>query len=225
MNVLLADDDETTRALLAALVRRLGHTVTAVADGQAAWEAFEREEHALVIADWQMPGLSGMELCRRIRESVGDRTFVLVVTSRTNSADLQHALDVGADDYMTKPVPLDQFRARVVIAERRIAVNVARRHAEIELARMRWLGGVWQTVLTLQHEVNNPLAALYGQLELLAVEVELTSEAMAYVNGALGQAKRITGVVRQLSELRNASTIERFPGLAMLDLSERRSTE
>ncbi|HTR76481.1 MAG TPA: response regulator [Gemmatimonadaceae bacterium] len=219
MNVLLADDDGTTRTLLAAAVRRLGHTVTAVSDGQTAWETFEREQHALVVADWQMPGLDGMDLCRRIRDAVGDRTFLLVVTGRSESHDLQRALDAGADDYLTKPVTLDHFRARIAIAERRLVVNAARRNAEAEVARMRWLSGIGHTVLALQHEVNTPLGALYGYLELLMNEVELSPTGIAHVTGALDQAKRISAVVRQLSELKRVSTVERVPGLPMLDLS------
>ena len=83
MEVILADDTALTRRLLQATLEQRGHTITAVADGAEAWLAFERSAPPLVVLDWQMPGLDGVEVCRRIRASSASRdVFVLMVTSR-----------------------------------------------------------------------------------------------------------------------------------------------
>ena len=217
--VLVADDDTTSRTLLASRAHRLGHSIAVAADGTEAWEAFERLRPNLVIADWMMPGLDGLALCQRIRERVGDECFIMLVTSRDGHEDLDVALHAGADDYLAKPVTAAQFRARLVIARRRLEQAKARRAAEQEAARLRWLAGIGQTVLLLQHEINNPLTALFGWLESIGVDGSLSEADQRCVEGALEQVERIADVVRRLSTLDHASTVERIPGLAMLDLS------
>ncbi len=218
IRVLIAEDDTTTRALLSAHVRRAGYAMHAVANGRAAWEAFQAEPFDLVIADWLMPEVDGLELCRRVRERAGDESFVMVVTSRDGTEDLRAALAAGADDYLVKPVAAEQFHARLVIAERRLALSRARRIAEAEAASMRWLAGIGQTVLTLQHEINNPLTALYGSLEALLEAPDLPGHLAYEADRARAQAERIAGVVSRLATLKDPSTVELIPGVPMLAL-------
>jgi len=112
------------RLLLSRVLERAGHSVVrAAADGVEAWEAFQTARSPLLILDWEMPRLDGLELCRRIRASDrGDEPFILVVTARDRTEDLAAVLDAGADDYMAKPVTADNLQARLRIAERRIEV-------------------------------------------------------------------------------------------------------
>jgi CheY-like chemotaxis protein len=220
LRVLVADDDATSRGQLAALVRAKGHAVTTAVDGLDAWVAFDTFQPQLVIVDWLMPGMDGLELCSRIRRRSGDECFVMLVTSREGSQDLQAALAAGADDYLPKPVTADQFWARIVIAARHLALARARRIAEGELARMRWLAGIGHTVVTLQHEVNNPLTALFGALESAAESPDVSPETREHIGAALREADRIADVVRQLSSLEAPAMVERFPGLPMIALAE-----
>jgi DNA-binding response OmpR family regulator len=131
MHVIIADHDPTMAALLRGVVEREGHTVVSVvADGEAAWNAFQQDPVPLMIVDWVMPRLDGLGLCRRIRESELGDPFLLVVTGRDGKDDLLAALDAGADDYITKPVGRDELAARLRIAERRIEITGARKQAE-----------------------------------------------------------------------------------------------
>lgn len=215
--VLVADDDRTTRTYLASLVQKLGYSVVAAANGEEAWSMFEAIKPELVVVDWIMPKVDGLELCRRIRASVGEDAFVLVVTSRSESEDLQSALLAGVDDYLVKPVLPGHLQARLVIAERRLALARARRAAVEEAATLRWLAGIGQTVLTLQHEVNNPLTALFGCLEALG-SADLPPGLAEEVAVAASQAKRIADVIRRLSAAKHHETIEIVPGKRMLVL-------
>ena len=83
MDILVADDDRTARFLLSSTLIELGHSVTEATNGCEAWEAWKREHHQLVISDWMMPGVDGLELCRRIRaeEELGF-VYIILITAR-----------------------------------------------------------------------------------------------------------------------------------------------
>ena len=218
MKVLIAEDSAPTRRMLEVTLQRRGYEVTAAADGQAAWEAFERERPELVILDWQMPILDGLEVCRRIR-AAGEETFVLMITSRDDEGDLANALEAGVDDYVMKPVTAEHFRARLRIAERRIALGAARRRAEEALVHARWLAGIGETALAVQHEINNPLAAAIMHLAL-AAECECTPEVREHVELVSEQVRRIAAVVTRLRTLDEPRSVEYVDGARMLDLSK-----
>ena len=112
-------------------------------DGEQALHIFEADHPQLVIIDWNMPRLTGVDVTKHIRSSEWSReTFVVMLTARDGGEDLLAALDAGVDDYVTKPVMLSHLRARIAIAERRVDQDAARWRAESELAQSRWLAGV-----------------------------------------------------------------------------------
>jgi DNA-binding response OmpR family regulator len=217
-SVLVADDDNGTRLRLEALVRELGHPVRAASDGVEAWRLFEEAPAAIVITDWLMPGMDGLELCSRIRQHSGEQSFVMIVTARDGRDDLGLALGAGIDDYVTKPLVKELFQARLRIAERRLVIAKERREAEAKAARLRWLAGIGQTVLTFQHELNNPLTALYGHLELLLESSVLAEDVRDEISAAFRQAERITGIVRMLAATNEHHTREVYSGFPMLSI-------
>ena len=209
MKVIVADDSALVRHLIEAAVLDRGHEPLAVEDGAAAWAMFEREHPPLVIVDWQMPEMDGLEVCRRIRSSPFARdTFVLVVTGRIEGDDVVNALDAGADDYLFKPFTPPSITARLAIAERRIAANEARWAAEEALANAQWMAGIGQTALAIQHEVNNPLAALLGNVQLMLMEDDLPKDIRVLGDGMLAQARRVANIVKRLSAVEAPRTVE-----------------
>jgi two-component system cell cycle response regulator len=119
MMVLLAEDDAATRRLLAAAVESFGHQVALAADGRQAWEMFTQGDFNFVITDWLMPGLDGLELCRRIR--VSDRpsyVYVIIVTSCRGQEDFITGMSAGADDFIIKPLNRRELQVRMRAAER-----------------------------------------------------------------------------------------------------------
>ena len=220
MKVLVADDDPTTRALLCAVLAELGHETEQAADGDEAWRCFQESRHPLVVLDIEMPKLDGLEVCRRIRSSDEKReTFILVLTGRDHPEDLAAVLDAGADDYVTKPTSVEHVRARIVIADRRSTQDAARRKAESDLAVARWRAGIGEAAIALQHEINNPLAALLGHAELLLMEFKDRGEQNEQAQIILDQARRIGEVVKRIAKLRNPQSVEYLEGARMLDLS------
>jgi diguanylate cyclase (GGDEF)-like protein len=127
MRAVIADDDPVTMAILSGALRRWGIEVIAAPDGTRAWEALAAvPAPELAIIDWMMPGLDGIEICRRIRQD--DRLagmYVLLLTGRGSRTDLVVGLDAGADDYMIKPIDTEELRARVQVG-RRVATLQAR---------------------------------------------------------------------------------------------------
>lgn len=222
MRVLIADDDPLMRLLHEEVLRACGHEPLLASDGVKAWAAFQAETPPMVILDWQMPGLDGLEVCRRIRgHEAGDTTFVLVVTVRDAFDDLTSVLDAGADDYMSKPVTPDNLKARLRIAERRIEVSRAKKAAEEQLRRARYLAGIGETTLALHHEINNPLAALLTHTSLIESGILGATEARESIAVIGEQARRIADVVKRLSAIereRRAASIEYLNETRMLDL-------
>jgi DNA-binding response OmpR family regulator len=220
MRVLLAEDDDFMRLLVEAVLRAVGHDVLATTNGEEAWEAFQRERPRMAILDWQMPVLDGLEVCRRIREVDPDRmTTIIVVTARDANEDLFRALDAGVDDYVVKPVTPEQLQARLTIAERRMGQDDLRREMERRLAEAQRLAGIGETTLALQHEINNPLAALLGNAALISSGLVRDDEATACLQVIVEQAQRIGAVVKKLATMRNLQSVEYVQGSRMIDLS------
>lgn len=119
MKVLIAEDDTVSSYVLAARVRKMGHEVLTAADGNCAWATYQREHPRLVITDWMMPEMDGLELCRRIR-SVEHRayTYIVLLTALSGREKYFEGMDAGADDFVTKPLETDGLQARLRVAER-----------------------------------------------------------------------------------------------------------
>ncbi|RSN05825.1 DNA-binding response regulator [Nonomuraea sp. WAC 01424] len=133
MHVLVADDDEAVRRSLTHALTREGYDVSVAADGLRALEAASGGRQDAVVLDIMMPGLDGLEVCRRLRAG-GDRTPILMLTARDLVGDRVAGLDAGADDYLVKPFALEELRARLRALLRRSApAQGLLRYADLEL--------------------------------------------------------------------------------------------
>ncbi|MBM3810010.1 MAG: diguanylate cyclase [Acidimicrobiia bacterium] len=115
MDILIADDSAVSRRLLEADLKKWGYRVITASDGTEAWNILSGEEAPrLVILDWMMPGLSGLEVCRRVREQANDHyTYILLLTSRHEKEDLIAGMEAGADDYLVKPFDQNELKVRL----------------------------------------------------------------------------------------------------------------
>jgi len=203
------------------VLQGLGRTYETADDGAQAWSAWERSRHPLVVLDIEMPNMDGLEVCRRIRAADADRhTFILVLTGRDRAADLESVLDAGADDYVTKPVTGQRLVARMRIAQRRMADEAARRETEEELRKARWLAGIGETTVTLQHEINNPLAGLLGTAELMLFEAKERGQPTGELAVIIEQARRIVALVKRMGEIRDPQSVPYAGKAKMIDLKD-----
>ncbi len=121
MDVLVVDDETIVLRLLTKLVTEQGHNVVAFSDAEEAWKAFQKNPYRLLVLDWLMPGMSGLDLCRKVRESrEGSYCVIIIVTAMTKPHHLEEVLEAGADDYLKKPVNRDLLNVRLTIAERKV---------------------------------------------------------------------------------------------------------
>jgi diguanylate cyclase (GGDEF)-like protein len=137
VKVLIADDDAATRQLLKRVLREAGCQVLLAADGLQAWETYRTGGVSLVITDWEMPGLSGIELCSRIRrhDQVG-YTYIIFITTRSGHDHMIEGLSAGADDFISKPVHPEELRVRLRVAQRILSLEAHLRQANHDLVRM-----------------------------------------------------------------------------------------
>ena len=134
MKILLVEDHADSRRNLQRLIERRGHEVVAVSSAEEAETALAAQRFPFLILDWMLPGKSGVELCRELRNhSGGDEMFILLVTARGDTEDLQQALEAGANDYLTKPLDLGLLNVRLSVAERQIRELAERNHARAAL--------------------------------------------------------------------------------------------
>jgi two-component system cell cycle response regulator len=124
MKILIAEDDTTSRLLFSATLRKLGHTVTAVEDGRKAWEAWIQNDYSLLISDWMMPHVDGLQLCRMVRaEPTLQYTYIILLTAMDSKGSYLEGMDAGADDFITKPLDEEHLAARLRVAERILGLH------------------------------------------------------------------------------------------------------
>jgi CheY-like chemotaxis protein len=130
MRILIAEDDRVSRRLLEITLANWGHEIDLAVDGLHAWEALrDPDAPSLVLLDWMMPELDGVEVCRRVRDASGSQLpYIILLTSRGRSEDIAEGLGAGADDYITKPFNLQELQARILVG-----LRIVRLHKEGQL--------------------------------------------------------------------------------------------
>ncbi|MEJ7590400.1 MAG: response regulator [Planctomycetaceae bacterium] len=126
MKVLVADDDPVSRRLLQNYLQKWGYDVVVTTNGAEAWRMIEQEEFQMVISDWMMPELDGLDLIRRIRQHPPDHyVYTILLTSRSQKDDFVAGMDAGADDFVSKPFDQDELHVRLRAGERIVNLELA----------------------------------------------------------------------------------------------------
>jgi putative two-component system response regulator len=124
MRVLIVDDDDIATDVLANAITQFGHQVTSAKDGFEALELIRSGEYRLVVLDWEMPGMTGIELCRRIRERYASGyVYIILLTARCGTQNIVEGLNAGADDFITKPFEPQELNVRIHAGSRILALE------------------------------------------------------------------------------------------------------
>ncbi|MBA3009577.1 MAG: response regulator [Proteobacteria bacterium] len=190
MKILIAEDDFVSRLLVKKAVTKIGHEVIVAENGQQAWEAFQEHEPDMVISDWMMPEMDGLELCRRIRKSDKKTySYIILLTAKDKTTDLVEVFDAGADDYIIKPFKPDELRSRIKSGERITSLE-SRHHAlqetllvknkkldetlqalketQAQAMQSEKMASIGQLAAGVAHEINNPIGFVGSNLEALS---------------------------------------------------------
>lgn len=148
MRVLIADDDPTALLLLESALVEWGYEVVRAQDGNEAWEMLHRSDHPpLAILDWMMPGMDGIEICRKLRhESDESYVYLILLTGKTSTRDIVAGMEAGADDYVSKPFEEQELKVRLRAGRRIAELNEALRIQ----AKCDALTGIWNRRMILE---------------------------------------------------------------------------
>ena len=138
MRILIAEDDRISRTVLVRSLERLGYECECAQDGVQALEMHDTGDFQMIISDWMMPAMDGLELCRQVRRRGEDAgagyTYFVLLTAQETKESFVAGMEAGADDYLTKPLDRDQMRARLIAADRIMSLHqkLANQASELE---------------------------------------------------------------------------------------------
>jgi len=206
IHALVVEDDEDMRGLIVKVVQMRGHQVIGCGNAETAWTTYQEGSFSIVFLDWELPGMDGLELCRKVRSHPkGERSVIVMITARDQSDDLQAVLRAGANDYIAKPVTLDMLKVRLAIAEQSVR-NIDRRYEAEDALREQQ-----ETVQDLKRQLNEKtqfrdligksrsMGQLYAQIRDLA-KVDTT----VLIEGETGTGKELVARAIHFSSQRKA---------------------
>jgi signal transduction histidine kinase len=175
MKVLIAEDDAVSRRLLRGTLEKFGHEVTEAVTGSEALKRFDEAEFPIVITDWMMPEMDGVELIRRIRaKNLLNYAYLILLTAKSQHEDLIQGMDSGADDFLTKPFDRDELRVRLGAAERVLNLqktladqNRQLREAQASLVQNEKFASIGQLAIGVANEINAPISEVGDSLTVL----------------------------------------------------------
>jgi len=196
MKILIAEDDFTSRSMLESILTKSGYTVMGTTNGIAAYETLqEKNAPQMAVLDWEMPGMDGQTLCRKLRIlNLKTPLYLILLTSRNNPEDLIQGLDAGADDYVTKPYNRAELQARI---------NVGRRLIDYQnkMLEREKLEGVLEMAGAVCHELNQPLQTVSGYLDLFMMDMDETDKNYRYAESIQSGVTRIGKLTRKIMSI------------------------
>lgn len=166
MKVLIADDSKSMRQMLQGTLEEVGYEVIVTENGQQAWETLREGNVRLVILDWMMPHMDGLEVCRKLqKENVLSLIHIILLTSRDGTENVIAALQAGASDYICKPFHPDELLARLKAGER--IVNM-----QVQLSHMQKMDAIGHLAAGIAHEINTPLQYIGTNIKFIQESLE-----------------------------------------------------
>jgi DNA-binding response OmpR family regulator len=224
--VLVIEDKQDNLALIEEILESDGYQVFCAKDGVLGLEMARTSRPDCVILDIQMPGLDGFEICRRLKVEGHTRDIPVLFLSAKylDEESVVRGLDIGGQDYLLKPFNCAELlaRVRVLVRIKRTDDTLRKAYDELRIAQEALLNSqrletVRQVVATLTHELNQPLTAVLGNAEMLALDLS-EPEHMESVGVIMREAARMSDIVQRLAEASRLDVVPYVPGVSMLSV-------
>jgi diguanylate cyclase (GGDEF)-like protein len=219
MKILAAEDNLIFQSMLRSMLSKWGYEVLTARDGVEAWEILQsKEAPRLAVLDWMMPGLDGVEVCRRLREGPQEPyTYVLLLTGRTDCQDLVEGMEAGADDYLTKPFNTLELRARLRAGRRIVQLQEELLAAREELRRQATHDGLTEllnrcAVLDVLHTELARSSRDHAPISILLADIDHFKAVNDAHGHQAGDAVLVEASVRMKSVIRTYDAIGRYGG-------------
>jgi CheY-like chemotaxis protein len=214
--ILVVDDQAINVQLLKRKLERAGMEVMTASNGLEALERVKAQTPDLILLDLMMPDMDGIEVCQRLQERSDTRSIpVIFVTARTTKESRLEGLAVGAVDYITKPIDLEETVARVQTQLRFAAINRENLELQRRLEESRRAATIGAVAQGIAHNLNNLLGVVIGYLDLIKSGYEKPALVKKNAQSLDDAIQRIVGIVRQLSSL----VVKSRPDLTRVDLT------
>lgn len=217
--VLIVEDDPDTRFILRRSLEKSKYEVEATENGKTALKALESFSPKVIIADWTMPEMDGLELCQILKDEPRYKLiYFIILTARSSLKDRVTGLDFGADDFLIKPVETQELLARI-----RSGVRI--HNLQSELKQVEHKKAIIEMACTIGHQINNPLSSLLLSLENLIQEATIdkaknTQEDIMIIRESV---ERIKNLVQKLMNIQNPEIVKYAGEKQMLKIDNKES--
>ena len=169
MKVLIAEDNAVSQNIIKKILENQGYEVITADNGRQAWELLQKNDIQIVITDWMMPEMDGPTLCRKIRAAtLPNYVYLILLTAKDKKEDLISGFTSGADDFVTKPVNLNELRARMQAGERVVKLEENLKKSQVQLLQSEKMASIGQLAAGVAHEINNPTGFVSSNLKTLS---------------------------------------------------------
>jgi diguanylate cyclase (GGDEF)-like protein len=212
--VLVVDDEPVIRMILQRSLSSAGYKVLLAEDGESCLEILKREEPEVLILDWILPNMDGMDVCRKVREDqLAKPPYIIVMTIIRGAKSRIHALNTGADDYASKPIDVDELLARVRVGMR---IEALKR----QIARAEKLEGVMQMAGAVAHELSQPLTALMGLADLALMRMDASDQNYRHIAQIVELAQRLGDLVKKIGSIMKYETMDYVGHTKIVDIDK-----
>jgi len=213
MKVLIAEDDAVSRKLLEEVLMQWDYEVITACDGNEAWELLKMPNAPeLVILDRMMPGMDGIEICKKIRQmETNDVSYIILLTVLDRKENIVEGLEAGANDYITKPFDHNELRARIKVGQRVVELQRV-------LNEREKLSGAIEMAGAVCHEFNQPLQVIMGYAEMLLFDVSSTSELKLKINEIKKSSVKLGKLIRKLQKITQYKTKDYIGTTKIIDI-------
>ena len=212
--ILVVEDEQDTKYILETLLKRSGYEIRTANNGLEALEVLQNFKPHVILADWTMPLMDGVELCDRLRKEEEYKSiYYIILTARGTLRDKIEGLDTGADDFLVKPTDNQELLARI-----RTGIRITKLQEELKKAEHN--KALVEMAFTAGHQINNPLASL--SLSVENIKQELDEKEFSKIQDDIEiieeAIKRIKNAADSLKNLQNPKLTDYASGKQMLDL-------